>query len=68
MTMYSNVSLVIEGGTFRTIYSTGVLDVFIDEGIEFPYVVGISAGAVNACTFVAKQKERTYRVTSTYRY
>ncbi|HWJ78576.1 MAG TPA: patatin family protein [Niallia sp.] len=68
MTMYQNTSLVIEGGTFRTIYSTGVLDVFIDEGIEFPYVVGISAGAVNACTYVAKQKERPYRVIANYRH
>lgn len=66
MTIY-DASIVLEGGTFRTIYQTGVLDVLIDEGIEFPYIVGISAGAINACSFAAKQKERTFRVIAHYR-
>ena len=66
MTVYKS-SLVLEGGTFRTIYQTGVLDVLIEEGIEFPYIVGISAGAINACSFAAKQKERTFRVIAHYR-
>lgn len=66
MTIY-NTSIVLEGGTFRTIYQSGVLDVLIEEEIEFPYIVGISAGAINACAFAAKQKERTFRVIAYYR-
>ncbi|MER1999733.1 MAG: patatin family protein [Lysinibacillus sp.] len=66
MTIY-NSSIVLEGGTFRTIYQTGILDVLIDADIEFPYIVGISAGAINACAFAAKQKERTFRVIAHYR-
>ena len=36
--------LVLEGGTFRGIFSAGVMDAFIEAGVEFPYVVGVSAG------------------------
>ena len=61
-------SLILEGGTFRTLFTAGVLDYFIDEKIEFPYVVAISAGAINACSYVAKQRERTLRVLTNYRH
>ena len=67
MTM-TNTSLILEGGTFRTVYQTGVLDYLIEEGIDFPYIVGISAGAINACSFAAKQRERTFRVIAHYRH
>ena len=30
--------LVLEGGTFRPIFSCGVMDALLDNGIEFPYV------------------------------
>lgn len=60
-------SIVLEGGTFRTIYQSGILDVFIEEGIEFPYIIGISAGAINACSYAAKQRERTFRIIAYYR-
>ncbi len=32
-----------------------------------PYIIGISAGAISACSYVSKQKERTFRVFSDYR-
>ncbi len=64
----SNTSLILEGGTFRTIFTAGILDHFIDENIEMPYVVGISAGAINACSYVAKQPGRTKRVLTMYRH
>ena len=28
-----DVSLVLEGGTFRTVFTMGILDAFLDEGI-----------------------------------
>ena len=37
-------ALILEGGTFRPIFSSGVMDALIDQGIEFPYVIGVSAG------------------------
>ncbi|CAM5180121.1 putative patatin/cPLA2 family phospholipase OS=Ureibacillus acetophenoni OX=614649 GN=SAMN05877842_103182 PE=4 SV=1 [Ureibacillus acetophenoni] len=33
-----------------------------------PYIVGISAGAINACSYVSEQKERTFRVLTNYRH
>lgn len=67
MTKTNLPSLILEGGTFRTIYTSGVLDAFLEHDVHFPYVIGISAGAINACSYVSKQKERTYRVFKTYR-
>lgn len=63
----NNASLVLEGGTFRTIFTSGILDAFLENNIEMPYVIGISAGAINACSYVSKQPERTFRTISTYR-
>lgn len=68
MSAIQNTSLILEGGTFRTLFTAGVLDTFIDEKIELSYIVAISAGAINACSYVAGQKERTLRILSTYRH
>ena len=40
--------LVLEGGTFRPIFSCGVMDALLDNGIEFPYVIGVSPGRTDA--------------------
>ena len=37
-------SLILEGGTFRPIFSAGVMDALLDNDIMFPYVIGVSAG------------------------
>ena len=63
-----NTSLVLEGGTFRTLFTAGVLDAFIDEKIKLPYIVAISAGAINACSYVTEQRERTLRIITNYRH
>ena len=42
----------------RGIFTIGVLDAMMDSGMEFPYVVGVSAGACNACSFVTRQRGR----------
>lgn len=60
-------SLILEGGTFRTVYTAGVLDYFLERDFHMPYVLGISAGAISACSYVSKQKERTFRVIANYR-
>lgn len=65
--MIKNVSLILEGGTFRTVYTAGVLDAFMEHQLYFPYVVGISAGAINAVSYASKQKERTINVLTKFR-
>lgn len=59
--------LVLEGGTFRGIFSAGVMDAFIEEGIEFPYVVGVSAGISNGVSYVSKQFGRNIEILEKYR-
>ena len=53
------IGLVLEGGALRGLFSAGVLDFFLEKEIDFPYVVGVSAGSCNALDFVSKQIERT---------
>lgn len=64
----TKTSLILEGGTFRTIYTSGVLDAFLEHQLHMPYIIGISAGAINGCSYVSKQKERTLRVFTNYRH
>ena len=59
--------LVLEGGTFRGIYSAGIMDAFIEEGIEFPYIVGVSAGISNGLSYVSKQFGRNIEILEQYR-
>ncbi|MFT4451843.1 patatin family protein [Parvimonas sp. G1425] len=49
--MENKVALVIEGGAMRGAFLKGVLDCFKENGIKFPYVVGVSAGAITGFEF-----------------
>lgn len=66
--MQQQSSLILEGGTFRTVYTAGILDYFLEQQLHIPYVIGISAGAIAACSYVSKQKERTFRVIANFRH
>ena len=52
-------ALVLEGGGTRGVFTSGVLDCLMKHGVEFPYVVGVSAGACNAVDYVSRQPLRT---------
>lgn len=58
--------LILEGGAMRGMFTAGVLDVFMENGIEFDGVVGVSAGAVFGCNFKSKQIGRTIRYNVKY--
>lgn len=58
----TKLGLVIEGGGIRGIYAAGVLDVLHDLHLPFDGVIGVSAGAIHGCSFVAGQKERSLRI------
>ncbi len=64
--MSNKLGLVLEGGGMRAIYVAGVLDVFMEQGITFDGVIGISAGAIHGSNFVAGQKGRTIRYYKKY--
>ena len=53
--------LVLEGGGVRGIYTAGVLDVFLEHGIRFDRVTGVSAGAIHGCSYLSGQKGRSIR-------
>lgn len=59
--------LVLEGGTFRGIFSAGIMDAFIEAGVEFPYVIGVSAGISNGVSYVSKQFGRNIDILENYR-
>jgi predicted patatin/cPLA2 family phospholipase len=61
-----SIGLVLEGGGMRGAYTSGVLDVFLDEEIFFPKVYGVSAGACNALSYVSRQKGRNRQIFSKY--
>ena len=58
--------LVLEGGGMRGIYTAGVLDVFMEQGIRFDGVIGVSAGAIHGCSYVSGQKGRSIRYYKQY--
>lgn len=57
-----SVGLVLEGGGMRGAYTSGVLEVLLQNKIEFPSVYGISAGACNALSYISKQTNRNYNI------
>ena len=59
-------ALVLEGGSLRGLFTAGVLDVFMERGIQFSYVNGVSAGAMNGLSYISNQPGRTLRVDLDY--
>jgi len=60
------VGLVLEGGGMRGVYTAGILEYFLERDLFFPYVIGVSAGACNAASYLSKQKGRNKIVTIEY--
>jgi predicted patatin/cPLA2 family phospholipase len=63
--MYKS-GLVLEGGGTRAIYTSGVLDAFMEHNITFPYVIGVSAGSCNGASFLGKSIHRQHDITINY--
>lgn len=58
--------LVLEGGGVRGIYTAGILDVFLENGITFDNIIGVSAGAIHAVSYLSAQKGRSIRYYKKY--
>lgn len=54
--------LVLEGGTFRPVFSCGVMDALLDNDIMFDYVIGVSAGITYAASYLSRQRERNINI------
>ena len=59
--------IILEGGTFRPIFSAGVMDALLDEDIMFPYMIGVSAGICDGFSYISKQKERNLKILMNHR-
>ena len=61
------IGLVLEGGANRGVFTSGVLDYFMEQnlGKAFRYVIGTSAGAGNAMNFISGQHGRSRDTTIT---
>ncbi|MBD1575383.1 MULTISPECIES: patatin-like phospholipase family protein [Vibrio] len=68
MELFSHAhALVVEGGAMRGIFSSGVLDHFIDtDYTSFDFCLGVSAGSTSLASWLANQKIRTYTVITDY--
>lgn len=64
--MEQKTGLVLEGGGMRGIYTAGVLDLFMDQGVTFDGVIGVSAGAIHGCSFLSGQRGRNIRYYKKY--
>ena len=53
--------LVLEGGAMRGMFTAGVLDVLMENNIDFDGIAGVSAGAVFGCNFKSGQRGRAIR-------
>ena len=53
--------LVLEGGAMRGLFTSGIIDVMMDAGIEPDGLIGVSAGAAFGCNYKSRQKGRAIR-------
>lgn len=58
--------LVLEGGGMKGVYTAGVLDFFLDKGLEFSSVYGVSAGACHMTSYLSKQRGRALDISIDY--
>ncbi len=62
----NKTALVLEGGGFRGMYTSGVLDAFLANDVYFPYTIGVSAGAAYGISYASGQFERNKVVNLKY--
>ena len=58
--------LVLEGGAMRGLFTAGVMDVLMENNIEFEGCVGVSAGAAFGCNYKSRQIGRVVRYTKRF--
>lgn len=64
--MMYQAGLVLEGGAMKGVYTAGVLDFFLDAGIDFEKCYGVSAGACCMCSYLSKQRGRALATMTDY--
>lgn len=60
------IGIVVEGGGMRGVFAAGVLDALLERGVKADYIIGVSAGACHASSYVSGQKGRSFRTNIDY--
>lgn len=60
------IGLVMEGGAMRGLFTAGIIDVLLENGIELDGSIGVSAGACFGCNYKSKQIGRALRYNIEY--
>lgn len=63
---YMKLGMVFEGGANRTIFSCGVMDVFLEEGLMPDYYAGVSAGIAFGVSYLSGQQGRNLKLMENY--
>ena len=53
--------LILEGGAMRGMFTAGVMDVLMENGVSFDGIIGVSAGAAFGCNYKSGQIGRVLR-------
>lgn len=60
------LGIIMEGGASRTLFSCGVADCFLEEGLMPDYFAGVSAGIAYGMSYLSGQKGRNRKLTELY--
>lgn len=60
------IGLILEGGGMRGMYTTAIMDYFLDTGLTFDGIITVSAGALFGINFLSKDKHRGLRYNLNY--
>ena len=58
--------LVLEGGAFRGLFTSGVIDVMMEHDVWPQGIIGVSAGAAFGCNYKSRQRQRAIRYNKDY--
>ncbi|MGM9802999.1 MAG: patatin family protein [Muribaculaceae bacterium] len=58
--------LVLEGGAMRGLFTAGVIDVMMEQGLAFDGLIGVSAGSSFGCNYKSHQPGRVLRYNLRY--
>ena len=65
---YTPGILVLEGGAWRGMYTQGALDAMMEEDLNLSTVIGVSAGALSALSYISGQIGRSARTNLRHRH
>lgn len=62
------IGIIDVGGGMKGIYGAGIFDYLIDNNVEIPYCIGVSAGSANIASYLSKQSGRNKKYYQEYSF